>query len=429
MDILHGLWKDVLKIGDELKEDLDNLHEIVALRFETGLGQPKLLRPLFHHLREHHPILILPHFAVVSRYDDVVDVLMRQEIFTVSEIYLDKMIETTGPFVLGLQEGPQYDLEMGQMRTAVHPEDLDTIRANGLRDAEELVNAARPSGSLDLVGGLTRVVPARLVANYFGTPGPDQNILMRWMRSIFRHIFLNLGNDGNVKEAADNSSKELHAYLEQLVADRKQAISSGATVPDDFVTRLIRLQLDGPDGPDDDTIRRLVGGTIVGAVDTISKAVAQAVDVLLDRPAELAAAHAAAVAGDDELVSRYVFEALRFNPQNPFLLRHCREDYVVAAGTDREKKIPAGSLVLVGTLSAMFDEKSVYQPEEFRVDRQQDTSLFFGHGLHTCFGQHISRVLIPLIAQSALRLPNLRRDGHIQWDGAFPNKLMVKFDS
>ncbi len=429
MGIMHDLWRSALSVEHELHEDLANLHEIVALKLETGLGQPRLLLPLFHHLREHHPVLILPHFAVVSRYDDVVEIFEHQDVFSVSEIYLDKMIETTGPFVLGMQGGPQYDREMGQMQAAVKPDDLDAIRNSGIRDSEKLVSAALPSGSLDLVGGLTRIAPARLVANYFGVPGPDQKILMRWMRSIFRHIFLNLGNDANVKEAADNSSKELRVYLEKLIADRKQAIAAATPVPDDFVTRLVKLQIEGPDGPDDDTIRRLVGGTIVGAVDTISKAATQAVDVLLDRPAELAAVHAAAVAGDDALVARYVFEALRFNPQNPFLLRHCREDYVVARGTDREKKIPAGSLVLVGTLSAMFDETRVERPEEFRIDRKEDTTLFFGHGMHTCFGRHIAGALIPVIAQAALRLPNLRRAGQIQRDGAFPNRYMLAFDA
>src|SRR6476659_5509042 len=98
MGLLHGMWSAALAVEGGLKEDLANLHELFALRLETGLGQPHLLLPLFHHLRENHPVLVLPHFAVVSRYDDVVAVLERQDVFSVSEIYLDKMVETTGPF-------------------------------------------------------------------------------------------------------------------------------------------------------------------------------------------------------------------------------------------------------------------------------------------------------------------------------------------
>src|ERR1051326_1164340 len=125
MDIMHDFWKGVLAVEHELQEDLANLHEFVALKFETMLGQPGIVRPLFAHLRAPHPISILPHLAIVSRYDDVLEVLQREDVFSVSEIYLDKMVETTGPFPLGMQDGSQYEREIGQMRAAVHPDDLD----------------------------------------------------------------------------------------------------------------------------------------------------------------------------------------------------------------------------------------------------------------------------------------------------------------
>src|SRR5215470_12632450 len=135
MDALHGFWKGVLSVEQELKEDLANLHEILALKFETALGQPALVRPLFHHLRAHHPILVLPHIAIVSRHDDVLEVLQREDVFSVSEIYLDKMIETTGPFPLGMQDGPQYQREVGWMRAALHADDLERVRLRGVADA------------------------------------------------------------------------------------------------------------------------------------------------------------------------------------------------------------------------------------------------------------------------------------------------------
>ena len=37
MELLHGLWRAAMSVEDELREDLANLHEIVALRLETGL--------------------------------------------------------------------------------------------------------------------------------------------------------------------------------------------------------------------------------------------------------------------------------------------------------------------------------------------------------------------------------------------------------
>ena len=56
----------------------------------------------------------------------------------------------------------------------------------------------------------------------------------------------------------------------------------------------------------------------------------------------------------------------------------------------------------------------------------------FGFGLHTCFGQYINVVQMPLIAQAILSRRNLRRAegnaGTLQFDGSFPSSLTLEFD-
>ena len=224
----------------------------------------------------------------------------------------------------------------------------------------------------------------------------------------------------------------LNAYLNNLIATRKTEIAADPARYDDFLSRLLKIENAQPGSVDDDTIRRILGGTIVGTVDTNSKAIAQALDQLLDRPDALAAAQEAAVANDDAKVTAYVFEALRFNPQNPFLLRHCEQDTIVAKGTPRERTIPKGSLVIVGTTSAMFDVDKFPDPENFHADRPYADYIHFGYGNHTCFGQHIAHIVIPFTAKSLLRKTNLRRaetDGQIIYDGAFPDRWLLEFDA
>jgi len=432
MSLLKSVWSSVLTEGHKLHDELLNLREMVDKDFEGLLGKPGLIRPLFDTLRKHDPILVVPKLAVVSLYPDVLEVLDNEAVFSVVPIYAKKMEATTGDFVLGMDDTPQYKRETGWMRQATKPDDLKTIGKLVNQWSADLVAAAAGQGRLDVVAGLSRVVPTRLVGTYFGAPGPDDATTMRWMRTIFREIFLNLGNDPEMAQAADVSAKELNAYLDSVIAQRKAEIAAGKPSPDDFLTRLVRLQATSPEIADE-AIRRMVGGTIVGTVDTNSKAIAQAVDQLLDRPTELQAAHDAAQADNDDLVARYVFEALRFNPQNPFLLRQCEQDYTVAAGTDRAKKIPKGDLVLVGTESAMFDPAKFPDPDSFRIDRPAESYIHFGHGIHTCFGKYIATLLIPTVAKHLLKLNNLRREsgdeGKLRNDGAFPDHLVVRFDA
>lgn len=427
---LRNLWASVLAEGEKLKEDFENLRELLDKRLEHLLAKPGLVKPVFNFLREHAPIHVTPHLAAVSLYADVLEVMEKDEFFSVTEIYLKKMQATTGDFVLGLPNSDQYQREIGLMRAAFHPNDLDRIRAFVTQTAEECVAAS--GGRLDAVGALSRRVPTRLLGDYFGTPGPDETTMMGWMRSIFREIFLNVGNDPNMAQEAHRDAKLLNAYLDGLIASRKAELAAGQTLPDDFLCRLILLQRDATEPFPDETIRRIVGGTIVGTADTNSKAIAQALDQLMERPQELLGAQEAARADNDDLVAQYIFEALRFNPQNPFFIRYCVQPATIAEGTERAAEIPVGCLVLVGTESAMFDPAKFPDPDSFRTDRPLDDYLHFGHGLHTCFGKYIARVLIPTTAKALLKRTSLRRahgsDGELRYDGAFPEEWIVEFD-
>jgi len=153
---------------------------------------------------------------------------------------------------------------------------------------------------------------------------------------------------------------------------------------------------------------------------------------LLKRPAELAKAQVAARTGDDATFAQYVFEALRFHPNNPGVFRVAAEEYVVGKGQMHATRIPAGTSVLAATQSAMFDERVVESPKEFRIDRLAYNYMHWGVGLHTCFGQYINQVQIPGILKPLLQRGNLRRAdgdaGTLKFAGPFPSSLRVQFD-
>jgi cytochrome P450 len=184
---------------------------------------------------------------------------------------------------------------------------------------------------------------------------------------------------------------------------------------------------------DDLGIRNNLIGLITGAIPTTSKCCAQALDQLFERPEVLAQAHAAAAAGNDALFAAYVFEALRFNPNNPGVFRLAAEEYTVAKGTLRATTIPKGMSVLPATQSAMFDDQKVDSPNEFRVDRPAWVYMHWGYALHTCSGQYINQVQIPAILQPLVARKNLRRAagdaGKLQFAGPFPSSLNVTFDA
>lgn len=400
--------------------------ERLESHIQSWLGSAPVLRTLFADARAVSPILVVGGRALVTSFAEVTEVLTHPS-FGVREVYAARMERTTGAFFLGMDPGPQYDREAGLARRAVRPGDLEIVRAIARETAATLIDEARSGGTIDAVAGFSRVIPLRIVQRFFGVPGPNDADLMRWMRTLFWEIFLNWSNDATVAAAADASSSELGPYLRDLIELRKQERATRSP-GDDFLRRLVDQQSQPEGGFDDDGIRRNIGGIIVGAVDTQSKAIAQAIEELLKRPSALEVVRAAVRAGNDALLAAAVFEALRFNPLNPVLPRVCQKAVVLGGNTPHAKTIPPGTFMFAATLGAMFDATAVEAPDEFRTDRPPAAYLHFGLGLHRCFGERFNDVVLPEAIKAIVSLPGLRLDGAIEYDGPFPEHLKLRFD-
>lgn len=413
---------------DELAAVAHDPARQIALVKTWMVTQPK---ELYDELRLQRPILALPQFVLVTRYRDVIDVLARDREFGVT--YAPKMQRATGDFFLGMDDGPAYEREVSIMRLASHRDDLPHLAKSIGEWAEACVAEKACTGRLDVVGDVARRVPCRLVTDYFGVSGVGEATLLRWLRALFRDIFRNPGDrEAGVKEAAANAARELGAHLESLVSQLSNAQDARSCRPDTVLARCVRLQATAETALDAAGIRRNIAGLIVGAVETTSECVANAIDYLLDHPELLVQASAAA--RDDRLdeVRAYVFEALRFKPQAPVLTRTALASCVLGRGTAHETPIQKGSVVVVALMSAMADPDELDAPESFALSRPDRHYLHFGDGMHRCFGRHINRIQLPLIAQAILRLPGLHRapgeDGRLTLDGPFPDRLVVEFD-
>jgi cytochrome P450 len=354
-------------------------------------------------------------------------VLSRDDVFQVT--YGQKMEVVTGGanFFLGMQNSPDYERDVAHMRAAMRREDVaGRIIPFVAKTAEELVAAS--DGHLDVVRNLSRIVPARWVASYFGCTPPSDEQLAQWGTTIFQYLFTDLSNDPAVDKAARAAASEARAWLDETIATRK---GEGGQ-KDDVLGRCLAMQSVGLPAMDNLGIRNNLIGLLTGAIPTTSKCCAQALDELLKRPEQLEKAQEAARADDDTLVAQYVFEALRFNPNNPGVFRIAAEDYTLRKGSAHETLIPKGAAVLPATQSAMFDERVVEAPEEFRIGRPDYVYMHWGYGMHTCFGQYVNRVQIPGILKPLLKRQGLRRAdgeaGELRYAGPFPASLGVVFE-
>ena len=400
---------------------------------------PEALRHAFAVLRAFQPNLVLSQVfvkaydntgtVIVTRRQDVREVLERSDVFDV--VYGPRMEMITGGanFCLGMQDIPDYTRDVSNMRVVVRRADLPTIvQPCVAAKAAELVAAS--GGALDVPQALTLPAAHHLLDAYFGTPGPTAAEMIDWTTTLFWYLFIDLAANPAFDAKAVTAAASLRAHLDGAIAARK----ASGEVRDDVLGRCLALQAGGAPGMNDLDVRNNLVGLLIGELPTTSCAAVQALDQLLRRPNALASACAAASADDDALLAQHVYEALRFFPVNPIIYRRAVCETVVAAGTLRARRVKAGAMVMASNLSAMFDGAELPSPHAFRTDRPWDAYMLWGYGMHTCFGDYLNRTTLPALLKPLLKQRNLRRAAGVagQIDNAgtpFPVHFNVEFDA
>ncbi|MEM9045212.1 MAG: cytochrome P450 [Pseudomonadota bacterium] len=390
--------------------------EGLGARLAAELTQPKRMRDVMSFLRAFWPNIVLDlsfvksyennGTAIVTRRTDITEVLNRNDDFEV--VYGPRMREITAGenFFLGMQPGWDYTRDVSAMRLAARAGDVDKIvlpRAQKI--ANKIVDDA--NGIIDLPQDLSLIVSSDMVGHYFGTPGPNQATMIDWTTIMFWYLFGDLGADPEVGHKAHSAMAGARSYLDETIARRKAERKKGAS-PQHVLDRCLDLQSAGVPGMSDLGIRNNIVGLLIGAVPTLSKASCLALQELMSRRNEFGSVQVAAQNDDDDLLARYIWEALRFNPHQPLVYRRSTRDATIARGTARETMIPKGRMVFAMTISGQFDLQAMRDAKQFRVNRPREDYMTWGYGMHNCFGEAINLKVIPAILKPLLKKPGLR---------------------
>lgn len=408
--------------SESLQSRLLHVRKLIALRLEGFAVRPGVPARLANFLRERHPILIAPGLAMVTRHDDVCEVLRDSARFAMN-------YPKAGPDqIVAMGDTPEFQHHLGIMRAAAHP-GIPSLPAMVRDFAEKLLQEA--GERIDLVSGFSRRIAIMLIDRYLGAPAPPI-AMMRWTRAVFRNVFTNFSNDPLMSLEAGRALVRLNNRIERLAASAREDIARGKR-EQDFLHCLLaedaRRIAAGGKPLSETTVRNIVAGLACAMSETVSTAIAYSIKFLLEHPAHLAGAVRAARLGDLPTLTQYVYEILRFSPEIPFLPRIAKVNATVAAMTSRATMIPENSLVLAATSAAMFDPRAFDQPVVFKLDRELDRYLHFGAGVHRCFGEPIARIVVPEAIAAMLRRDGLRSirgaAGRMRFEGGFPNSMPV----
>jgi cytochrome P450 len=352
-----------------------------------------------------------PKTLVVTLDEDVRDVLNHPKVFS-TRLYRAKMEQTVGKFMMAYDK-QEVNKEKAWMRQMLRRDDLPKIKAKVKRLTEKAIQEGNVNGRIEIVNAIARKVPIDLTGEYFGFPGPDKRSMYRWSRATQYSFFHNAVNKKIHEKRAIETGKESRAYLRQLLKEKRA--SQDYLREDTILARLLKMNV--PDGEMmamyDGRVVTNILGTLVGGVETTQAAITQVVQFFIENPEIMEGAREAISNSNDRLFEQFVWEALRFRPVNPFVIRYAESDYVLGKDTSREYHVKKGQVVLVATHSAMFDPAKVKNPDEFRTNRgdvnaPESVYYHFGYGHHKCLGDYIAQVQVPEIVKQIIMLPGVR---------------------
>jgi hypothetical protein len=127
--------------------------------------------------------------------------------------------------------------------------------------------------------------------------------------------------------------------------------------------------------------------------------------VLAERPDLLATLQA-----EPNLIAAFVEEAIRWATPVKQFIRHATADCEVAGVS-----IAKGDRLYLSYPSGNRDEAVFNAPFEFRLDRQPNRHVGFGHGGHVCLGQHLARLEMKLLWEALIpEIKTVELNGPVQ---------------
>lgn len=283
--------------------------------------------------------------------------------------------------VLGELDPPQHSAVRRVMVTALTPKVVHAAEPFMERTARMLLRAVPIPGTADLVEAYTVPLPNRITVHLLGFPSDDASKISRWAKGLMESEFPRL-NRTERGEGFAGAFPEFAGYIDDQIADRADALARGKDVPDDVLTKLVELEVDGV-RLTKRQLRALTRNLITGGLTTTSQLLGNLLHELLANPA---VEHR--LRNDATALGPAVEESLRLAPPLLFVARGC-----VHATAIGDTRIQEGERVIIGTGSANRDERVFERGDAFDLDRSNpDQHLTFGYGPHVCPGASLARV-------------------------------------
>ncbi len=315
-----------------------------------------------------------PPFYVVSRHDDVIEILKSPKLWGNSDgpgVFYQK------GGVLGSADDPDHARQRKVLREVFLPSKMRSMENRLKVIRNDLWKVFEKPGSGDFVDLFAFPFPAFAIAEILGVDPEDREKFHRWADDIVA------GLGGGDLELVNEANLELWSYIDELVEERLLLMETGNQLPDDAISTMTIAFSKGQLSRRE--IQQLGHQLLVAGHETTASLLALMIYRLSAQPELLTE-----LKNDRNLIEPAVEEFLRFDSPVQGLFRTNSSSCPVL-----DSVIPAGTKLQAMFASANRDPEIWDDPDLIRFDRDPRLSrqhLAFGWGVHYCIGAPLARL-------------------------------------
>ncbi len=312
----------------------------------------------------------------VFRYEDVLTVLTDYSRFS------SQAFGIGGGFLadtLVAKDPPDHRKLRNLVNQAFTPRSVARLSDRITRVTQELLNAVREKGTMDVVSEMAFPLPAKVIAEMLGVPDADWNIFQRWAQMENSPV-------PSAQQDGQTMQVEMFDYFSHLLAERRRSPR------EDLVSALSVAEVDGERLSEQELVSFCILLLAAGQ-ETTKNLIANALVCFTDHPDAMQR-----LTNEPALMPKAIEEVLRYLPPVWFLFRQAKTDVELGG-----KTIPANQMVLTWTASANRDASQFLNPNTFTMEREPNRHLAFGHGIHFCVGAPLARleakIVLPMMLE------------------------------
>jgi len=327
--------------------------------------------PQYAWMRENAPVLRTktPRNDVwfISRYDDVRAAMRAPKVFSSSVVQPIPLIFLT------LFDPPDHTRLRQVVASSFTPKAVTVFEDQVRRYASDYLDELLVKGGGDIVQGFALRITMATISSLLGIPAEDFDQTKLWSDDISSY-FGRLARQGPEVAGAEEGASAFFGYLlENLQRARREDNGSVAA-------HIGRLLADGL--LTEQESKHFCAFLFVAGHETTTALLANAFREFSQSP------HLMARIRQNPIDAKaFVEEMARHRGTVHRVSRITTTDVAVQGVT-----IPAGQVTILLPASANRDHRKFENPDAFDIDRDTSGHLGFGHGIHSCIGQHLARL-------------------------------------